>query len=284
MTMSISKSGAKQKVVKANRKMKPWIRRFGRFGMMAKGIVFSFIGILAVMAALGLGGKTTGTKGVFYSLAGIPFGEGLLLIIGIGLVGYIVWQLIKAIKDPEDKGHDMKGIVTRSGYFISAIIYSSLSFNAIKVALHAGSAGGSGSEKTLSAKMLSYPLGQWIVGLVGVVIIIYGLSEIVSGYKEKFMRKFNVGKMSQHERRIARNSGKIGLISRGIVLSMVGSFFIQTAITANPNHTKGLGGALSELAKQPYGQWLLGIVGFGLILYGLYGVIKGRYEYTSFGN
>ncbi|MDP4163466.1 MAG: DUF1206 domain-containing protein [Bacillota bacterium] len=283
MNISISQTDVKQKALKSKHEIKPWIRRFGRFGTMAQGIVYGLIGILAVMAALGLGGKTTGTKGLFYSLSVIPLGEVLLWLIGIGLIGYIVWELVKAIKDPEHNGHDGKGIVTRIGYVISAMIYSSFSYNAIKFALHSSSVSSRGSEQHISAKLLSQPFGQWIVGLVGIIIIGYGVSEIISGYKEKFMSKFNVSKMNKHEKKIARKSGKIGLVSRGVVLCMVGFFFTQTAITSNPNQSKGLGGALSELAQQPYGQFLLGIVGFGLILYGVYGVIRGRYEYMNFG-
>jgi hypothetical protein len=283
MNISISKTGAHQKAIETKKELKPWIRRFGRFGYMVKGIVYAMIGILAVMAALGLGGKTTGTSGMFQSLAGIPVGEWLLWLIGIGLIGYIIWKVIEVIKDPGNKGHDAKGLISRAGCLVSAIIYGSISFNAIKIAIHAGSAGGDASEQTISAKLLTQPFGQWIVGLVGTIIIGYGVYEIRNGYKEKFMKKFEVSKMNQHERRIARNSGKIGLIARGIVLSMVGFFFIQTAITANPKQAKGLGGSLSELAQQPYGQWLLGIVGIGFILYGVYGVSRGRYEHMSFG-
>ncbi|MFF2499039.1 MULTISPECIES: DUF1206 domain-containing protein [unclassified Peribacillus] len=282
MSVSLTKEQAKQKVSKANHELKPWIRRFGRFGYMAKGTVYVLLGLLAAMAAFGIGGKVTGTNGVLQSIAAVPFGEVLLWLIGIGLLGYIIWQIIKAIKDPENKGHDAKGIITRAAYLVSAIIYGSLAFSAFKLALHAGHAGG-GSEQTISANLLSKPFGQWIVGLVGAIIIGYGVHEILSGVKEKFMKKFKVSEMNEHETKIARNSGKIGLLSRGIVLGMIGVFFIKTAVTADPNQTKGLGGALSELAKQPYGLWLLGIVGLGLMLYGVYGIIRGRYEHFNFG-
>ena len=73
------------------------------------------------------------------------------------------------------------------------------------------------------------------------------------------------------------------LLDRGIVLAMTGFFFIRTAITANPNETKGLGGALAELASQPFGPFLLGLVAAGLILYGVYEVVRGRYQRMDFG-
>jgi hypothetical protein len=213
----------------------------------------------------------------------MPFGEVALWVIGIGLIGYIMWGFIKAFKDPENEGTDAKGIIKRTGYFISGIIYANLAFGAIKLASHTGNAGGGDSEKTLSAKLLEQPFGVWLVGLLG-AIIGYGVYEFRSGYKEKFMEKFKTNEMSMRERKIARNSGRAGLISRGLILSMVGCFFIKTAITHDSNQSKGLGGALSELASQPFGQFLLGVIAIGLILYGIYQIIRGRYQRMNFGH
>lgn len=265
------------------KEVKPWVRRFARFGYIAKGLVYGMVGVLAALAAFGPSGDTTGTSGALQSLAAMPFGEVALWFIGIGLIGYILWDFIKAIKDPENEGTDGKGLIKRTGYFISGLIYSNLAFGAIKLASNTGSAGGKNSEKTISAKLMEQPFGVWLVGIVGAIIIGYGAYELYKGAKEKFMSKFKTYEMNEKERKIARLSGKIGLISRGIVLSMVGFFFIRTAYTNNPNESKGLGGALTELANQPFGQFLLAIVATGLVLYGIYQIIKGRYQHMNFG-
>ncbi|MGB3101503.1 MAG: DUF1206 domain-containing protein, partial [Psychrobacillus psychrotolerans] len=89
--------------------------------------------------------------------------------------------------------------------------------------------------------------------------------------------------MNGMERNIARITGKIGLISRGTVISMIGFFFIRTAYTNNSEESKGFGGALTELANQPFGKFLLAIVAIGLILYGLHQIILGRYQRMNFG-
>ena len=277
---TMSKAQAKDKMKEA----KPWIRRFGRFGYMAKGVVYGMIGVLAALAAFGPGGDTTGTSGALQSIAEMPFGEVLLWVIGIGLIGYIVWDFIKAIKDPENEGTDAKGLIKRTGYFISGIIYANLAFGAIKLASHTGNAGGGDSERTMSAKLMEHPFGVWLVGLVGAIIIGYGLYELFSGVKEKFMEKFKTYEMNAKERKLARISGKVGLIARGVVLTMVGFFFIKTAYTHDANHSTGLGGALDEMASQPFGQFLLAMVAVGLILYGIYQIIRGRYQHMHFGN
>ena len=275
----LKSSGAKHKM----REAKPWIRRFGRFGYMTIGIVYGMIGVLAALAAFGPGGEMTGTSGVLQSISEMPFGEVALWIIGIGLFGYILWDFIKAFKDPDHVGTDAKGLIKRTGYFISGVIYANLSYGAIKLASHTGNAGSGDSEKTISIKLLEQPFGIWLVGIVGTIIIGYGAYELYSGMKEKFMSEFKTFEMNNMERNVARIAGKMGLISRGIVLSMIGFFFIRTAYTNNPDESKGLGGALTELASQPFGKFLLAIVAIGLILYGVYQIIRGRYQHMNFG-
>ncbi|MCD7035102.1 DUF1206 domain-containing protein [Metabacillus sp. GX 13764] len=267
---------------RAKQETKPWIRRMGRAGYMAQGVVYGLIGILAFMTAIGAGGEKTDSKGALQSLKNLPLGSVLLWLIGLGLIGYVIWSFVKAIKDPENKGSDAKGIATRIGYAISGIIYGSLAFTAIKTAVSSSGSGGS-NEQSMSAQMLSQPFGQWIIGIVGVITFGYGLYEIYSGWKEKFMSEFNISDMKPGEVKTARRSGKIGLIARGIVLAMVGFFITQTAVTADPGKTKGLDGALSQLSNQPYGQWLLGAVSLGLILFGVYGIFRGRYMFMGYG-
>jgi hypothetical protein len=42
-------------------------------------------------------------------------GEGLLLVIGVGLAGYAIWRMLDAITDAEGKGGDAKGLARRIG-------------------------------------------------------------------------------------------------------------------------------------------------------------------------
>lgn len=264
---------------------KPWIRRFSRVGYMAKGIVYMIIGALALLAAFGPGGNTTGTTGAVEYVSTMPFGKLLLWIIGIGLFGYIIWNLIKAIKDPQHEGKDGKGLIKRIGYFVSAVIYGNLAIGAILLAMRKKSSSGGGeSEKEISARLMEQPFGVWLVGLLGLIILIYGIYELQSGARLKFLEQLKTHEMNDKELRAAKQAGRTGLIARGIVLGMIGFFFIRTAWTHNPEESKGIGGALDELAAQPFGMFILAIVAAGLILYGIYQIVRGRYERMNFGH
>ncbi|WP_431799630.1 DUF1206 domain-containing protein [Halobacillus andaensis] len=209
-------------------------------------------------------------------------GEVLLWIIGTGLIGYIAWVIIKSVFNTSNLGKSVSGMITRIGYIIGAGIYGGLALNAFQIAMHAGS-GERNAEQTMSAMLLRQPFGPWLVSGIGAIIVGYGLFELYSGMTKKFLGKFNLQKMNEHERKVAEKSGKTGLISRGVVLALIGTFFIQTALSSNPGEAKGLDGALAEVSQQPFGQWLLGITALGLTLYGVYEITRGRYERMSFG-
>ncbi|WP_336866248.1 DUF1206 domain-containing protein [Peribacillus frigoritolerans] len=55
-------------------------------------------------------------------------------------------------------------------------------------------------------------------------------------------------------------------------------FLLKIAIKADPDETKGLDGALADVATQPFGPVMLTIVSLGLIAYGVYMFAEARYK------
>lgn len=72
--------------------------------------------------------------------------------------------------------------------------------------------------------------------------------------------------------------GRLGLAARGVIFGIIGVFLIQAALQSNPNKAQGLDGALQELARQPFGAWILGTVATGLVAYGIYMLAQARYR------
>lgn len=277
-----TKQETKQKASEAKDESKPWIRRLGRFGYMSQGFVYILIGVLAFMTATGVGGDTEDTNGALQTLASMPFGEVVLWLVGIGLMGYVVWMFIRASVDTGHFGKGIKGVFVRAGFVGSALIYASLAFNAFSFATHSGGSGGN-DEKTYSQILLSQPFGQWIIGAIGIGIIVYALYEGYKAISGLFLKEFKKAEMNKHEWNLTRTIGRMGLVSRAIVFALIGVFLIQTALNADADDTQGMDGALYELSQQPYGQWLLGVVAIGLILFGVYGYFYGRYVHMNFG-
>lgn len=69
--------------------------------------------------------------------------------------------------------------------------------------------------------------------------------------------------MNTAQRRLFEAITRWGLSARGVVFMTIGLFLCSAAWQTDPSQAQGLGGALSVLARQPFGPWLLGIVGTG---------------------
>ena len=277
--MASSGEGARDTAEKASSgEVSAWVKGLARFGYAAKGVVYAVIGVLAARAAFGGGGQTTGQSGALQAVAGGPFGRVLLILVGVGLVGYAIWRLVQAILDPEEEGTDGEALAKRLGYAISGLVYGGLAFSAFQIVSGSGGGGGGGTESA-TARLMAQPFGQWLVGIVGAIIIGVGFFQIYKGVAEKFRDDLKLSKMSSAEKTWATRAGKVGLCARGIVYGVIGWLLIQAALQANPQQAGGLGEALQTLARQPYGPWLLGLVALGLVIYGLYAaLVLARYR------
>ncbi|MBD2773280.1 DUF1206 domain-containing protein [Iningainema tapete] len=254
-----------------------WVERLARFGYASKGVVYAIVGLLAAQAAFGSGGKTTDTQGALQTIVNQPFGKFLLALVAIGLIGYVIWRFVQAIKDPENKGTDAKGLAQRIGYAINGFIYAGLALSAVQIVLGSGG-GNSNSTQDWTARLLSQPFGQWLVGTVGAFTIGLGFYQFYEAFTSKFRRELSLTELSDRERKWIISICRFGMLARGIVFCIIGWFLIQAAINSDASRAGGLDEALQTLAQQPYGPWLLGIVSLGLVAYGIYMVVQARYR------
>lgn len=260
-----------------------WIRYVGRAGYATKGVVHLIVGGLAAVAGWGAGGQTTGSEGAVSEIRQQPFGYWLLWLVAAGLAAYCLWRIVETITDPDQKGKDAAGILTRLGYLGSGLAYGLLAWTAAPISGAQPSDDGSSDRRGLVGWMLSLPGGSWILTAIGVAIAGYGGFQIYKGAANKFMDLYDSARMSESERNVALYSGKFGLIARGITFGVIGIFLAIAGWTLDPNQVKGVGEALDVLARQPYGQWILLAVGIGLFCYGVFCLVQARYHNFRLG-
>ncbi len=255
----------------------PWLEQLARAGYAARGVVYFLVGFLAVETALGGRRHPTDTRGALQEIAGHSLA--LLWAVAVGLAGYALWRIVQGLLNPEHRPNDLKGLAHRIGRIGSGLIYGGLAWAAVRIALGArNDGGGSGhSYQVWTARLMSEPFGRWLVAAVGVGVIAGGLFQIRRGWTERFRTEIRLQEMDATERRLALNSGKLGLIARGVVFLVSGWFLIQAAWRTDPHQARGLSGALAALAGEPHGAVLLGLVAVGLIAFGAYSVLLARY-------
>jgi hypothetical protein len=248
-------------------------RWLARAGFAARGVVYVIMGILAVKLATSSSGTSANQQGALRTIAQQPFGKVLLILVAIGLGGYSLWRLARALLGHGPEGSDSG--FDRVAAFASGVVYAGLCAIAVEILL--GSGGSGGAQKT-TAGVFGWPGGTWLVGIAGVVLIGVGLYQGYRGISKDFLEDSKTEQMSARTRRWVEWIGTFGHLSRAVVFSLVGIFLIKAAIDYNPDKAVGLDGALSKVDHASYGPFLLGLVAAGLIAFGTYSLSDARFR------
>ncbi|SFC98531.1 DUF1206 domain-containing protein [Tropicimonas isoalkanivorans] len=258
-----------------------WVVPVMRAGYAARGIVYTVVGGLALLAAV-RGGSAEGTRDALAELTSKSWGTALLWVIGIGLFCYAAWRLIDAWMDLDNLGTDAKGIVGRIGQVVTGIIHAGLGLSAIKLAMggESGGSGGGGGEggsdkaETMTAKVLSWPGGPYIVGAAALCIIGAGIYYAYKGYSGKYRKHISDTDMTLKLDPMMKG----GLIAQGVVIGMVGIFILIAAMTLNPENAGGVGQALDQIRSFAFGRILLGVMAVGLLFFALENYVQSIYR------
>jgi hypothetical protein len=253
-----------------------WIERAGRAGLVAKGVSFGLVAVLAILVALGRGGKTTDRQGALRTLAGEPFGKLALIVLAIGFAGYAVWRLADALFDWRDEGDDASGVAKRGASVGKAAMYVALLWTTVSILLDAGGGSGSGGEQKHAGGVLGWPLGRELVFAVALGVAAAAVFNVYRGVTRKFEEKLRG--MDERAERAAVAVGIVGHLARGVVFGLVAWFLAKAAVQHDPHDAVGLDGALARLAHEAYGQVLLGITAAGLLAYSVYCLFEARYR------
>ncbi|TPE43145.1 DUF1206 domain-containing protein [Pontibacter mangrovi] len=258
-----------------------WVENFAKFGLIAKGVVYCLVGVVAFMAAFELGGKSTesaGKSGIFKTIQDMPGGNVLLGLVAIGLLCYTLWRFTQAIKDTAHKGSDAKGMGQRLRFMFSGLVYGALAFLAARMVI-GNSGGGSGdSRETLAAKLLEQPFGQWLVGILALGTIASGLYQIYYGYSGKYKKHVQSGGLKHEVEEQMIRAGKIGYVARGVVWLVIGYLFGRAALSARAKEAGGSSDAFQFLESGSYGSYILAAVALGLIFYGVFMFMRAKYK------
>jgi hypothetical protein len=259
------------------RQIAPWVEKLARVGYAASGLVYLLIGGLAARAALGTGGRTTDSRGALATIGDSRFGTALLVVIALGLLGYAAWRLIAAATDAEGKGDKPKGIASRIGGAGRGLLYVGLALQAFRLLRGTGSSGGSRAEDW-TARLMAAPAGRWLVAGVGLGVIAYALYQLYRAYAAKVRKHLDLSGLSAQGQQLVVGLGRFGIGARGVVFVVIGWFLIRAARQSDASQASGVGEALRTLEAQPYGKWILALVGLGFVAYGVYQFANARYR------
>ncbi|WP_339627385.1 DUF1206 domain-containing protein [uncultured Maribacter sp.] len=248
------------------------LKKLAVWGFISKGIVYALTGLLALFSAFNMGGKKAGKLEIIDYLENKPFGNVLIFILGIGLICYSIWRIFESLNNPEKISNDTKGFLKRIGFFISGCIYGLIGLMSITDALNLISLFKSSGSST--NPLPTGNAGTLIFIVIGAALLGKGIYQFIKVYKGDFLHKFDIKSIpAMAKRKYIKRIGYAGLISRGLVTTIISYFFLTAGLTINgasSNNVKGTAEAFSFIHEQPFGKWLLGIVAFGMVCYGIF--------------
>jgi fumarate reductase subunit D len=253
----------------------PVVHGLARAGLTARGIIYLLIGLVAILVAVGHSTQQADQQGALQLLAGKPYGLVALVLLGIGFAGYALWRLSEAVFGVTG---DKPGAGPRLRSLARAVVYAFFAFLTFEVI--AGRATGTETQKQqdITAKVMQHAGGRWLVGIVGLIVVICGLVLVLEGIKRKFMKYLHTAQMSRRTRRVIEILGEIGTVARGLVFALAGVLVIDAAVTHDAGKSGGIDKALLTLRDQPFGQFLLAVAALGLIIFGIYGLCEARWR------
>jgi fumarate reductase subunit D len=252
-----------------------WTDRAVGVGMVAYGIVHLTIAWLAIQLALGDNSGNASRNGALTQLAQQPFGKVVVWVIAIGMVFLVIWKLLEAFIDFQNED-GAKQWVKAAVNVGKAIVYGTLGISAFHTATGSKSKSSS-STSSWTAKLMDQPFGRWLVGIVGLAVIGYGVFLAYSGYKEKFLKHLDAEGKSGDQGRAYKMFGKIGYIAKGIAIGAIGALFIFAAVDHKAKKSGGLDQALHKVLQQPFGPVLLFAIALGIACYGLFCFARARH-------
>jgi hypothetical protein len=247
----------------------PWFRKAARAGHIANGILHILIGLLAWSLAFGSAPADADQSGAIQLLATHPLGTVLIWLCAAGCALLGLWHLSEAIWDRQSTLDGVKDLG-------KAVVYVAIGVT-FTVAAFGGEQDSGETTSSVSTTLMSHPAGAVLLIVAGLIIIGIGGYHVFKGATQRFMDDLRSSSRRDVSRAISV-TGTVGYVAKGIVLALVGLLFVVATLQRDPQDATGMDGALRALLDQPLGPVLLSAIGVGLMLFGVFAVMRSRYE------
>ena len=249
-------------------------RLAARAGYVAAGLLHFMIGVIALRVATG-GAGSPDQSGAVAALAASPGGMVLLWACFLGCAALAVF-LFSEIFFGATQRSDRDRLKHRVKMGGQAVVYGAIGAVFGTYAL-GGTSDSSGSTQSLSARLMAHPAGTVLLIVVGLGLVVAGAFFVHRGVTRSFRENLKSLPPGTAGRAVLW-LGTAGYAAKGVALAVLGVLVVVATVRSDPEQSSGLDGALKALQEQPFGAWILGAVALGLICYGVFMVVRARYQ------
>lgn len=236
-----------------------------RAGLVARGLLWLVVGLLAVQVALGDNAKAD-KGGALRAMKDQPLGTVLLIALALAFAAHAAYRVLEGTVGRRDEEHV---VLKRAWSWCRVLVYGFFAGSTVKFLL---SGKDDGNAKGPTARVLDLPAGRVLVLAVGVGVVVGGVVQAWRGLSGGVTDDLK-GEPSW----VPKVAGA-GLLGRGAVYVLVGSFLVHAGWTADPGKAKGLDEALKTLTQQAFGPFLLLVTAAGLLAFAAWSFLEARYR------
>lgn len=252
-------------------------RAAAHVGLATRGLLYFILAYLAFDVALhGSSPAPADAQGALQEVVRRSGGPALLLAVAVGLGAYALFRLLEAVSGADPGG---EGVTRRLGRLAIAAVYGGLCVEAVQLATGSSSgpgAGGAGNPEPMAARVLAWPAGAELLGLLGAALVMAGAGLALWGILHDHNKELHLDRLSPGARKAVQVLAAAGNAARGFLVGVVGVYLLDAAAVSDAAKARSLDAALESLARQAYGAVVIGIVAAGLVCFGVYSFCEAR--------
>ena len=247
------------------------------YGCIATGLIYVAIGVIAILSFLKLKDGGADENRLFAYLSQYFAGKILVAIILAGTLCYVIWRFYEVYTDPYHYGSDLRGMARRTGISLSTVADILIVFSAFRFIFGIGTL----DEKEqlphlreMVHSILQKNSGQIAVISIGAVFIVTAIVQFFYGITRGYRERLEVKEFSQGMKMFVHFSGITGYFSRGIILAIMGYFYLKAGITLDAQYVVDTDKAFDYIGDN-IGHAAFILVAAGTIFYGVFMIALG---------
>ena len=246
-------------------------------GCFSTGIIYGSIGVIALLSFLKLKDGGADENSFFVLLDGFAFGRVLNWVIIFGAICFIIWRFYEAFQDPYKIGSDVKSILLRTGAAFSSGADAFIALSALQAIFSQEKAPVTGEpiqQQSIVADLLKTEWGRVVVIVTALVVLLTALVLAFYGLSKRFTESIKASDFSKGWTYVVHGIAYAGYLSRGVILGVIGFFYLKAAIKNNSNYVVNTDKAFDFLGDH-IGHLVFVLIAIGTICYGLYMFVLG---------
>jgi hypothetical protein len=251
---------------------KKFIHYLPVFGCISTGIIYSAIGVIAILSFLKVKNGGADETSLLVFMNGYVLGKILIIIIISGTLSYIIWRIYETIKDPYQYGSNAKGLAKRTGIALSTIADILIVYASVLSIFGVGSSQTNGEpdkERAMVSNLLEHNWGPLLVESIGIAIVITAAVQLFYGVTKGYKERMEVEEFRPWMKKIVFFFGLSGYFARSIIIGIIGWFYIKAGIENNGQLIVNTDKAFDFIGDN-IGHVYFILIAAGTIFYGLF--------------